>query len=265
MILYVNGDSHSAGAELVQDFCFADDDPEFRHLGRRPHPQAIPFTYGYQLAKTLNAGFYLDAESGSSNSRIMRTTRVFLSEKRNQDVIVVIGWSTFEREEWSHQGSVYQVTASGTDIVPEDLGQKYKYWVTQQTEKELHRKTAYWHQQIWDLHSELVDRNIRHIFFNTYLHFDDVAVPESARNNWNGCFLDPYDRTGTYYYTLQEQGFKTVGEHSYHYGRDAQIYWCNHLLKRLTNINVDSKLRQVTVKSNVVKYKRHSNDDISTG
>ena len=41
MILYVNGDSHTAGAEAVNPYAFAEDDPNLTHLGRLPHPDNL--------------------------------------------------------------------------------------------------------------------------------------------------------------------------------------------------------------------------------
>ena len=35
-MIYVNGDSHCAGAEIINDFAFAEDDPNYTALGRRP-------------------------------------------------------------------------------------------------------------------------------------------------------------------------------------------------------------------------------------
>jgi len=55
LIVYVNGDSHSAGAEAVNTFCFADDDPRYRELGRRPHPDNLAVSYGQILANKFNA------------------------------------------------------------------------------------------------------------------------------------------------------------------------------------------------------------------
>ena len=82
MILYVNGDSHSAGAEAVNPFAFANDDPHYKYLGRIPHPDNLFVSYGNILAKNLSAELYCDAESASSNDRIIRTTRHYL--KNNQ-------------------------------------------------------------------------------------------------------------------------------------------------------------------------------------
>ena len=57
MILYVNGDSHAAGAEAVNPHAFAEDDPELYYLGRLPHPENLQVTWGKLLSLALNAGF----------------------------------------------------------------------------------------------------------------------------------------------------------------------------------------------------------------
>ena len=48
-MIYINGDSHSAGAEIINDYCFAEDDRRYTALGKRPHPENIPYTFGYKL------------------------------------------------------------------------------------------------------------------------------------------------------------------------------------------------------------------------
>lgn len=242
MILYVNGDSHSAGAELVENYAFANDDPVYKHLGRRPHPDCIPHTYGYKLAQTLNAGFYLDAESGSSNARILRTTQQFLQENRKQDVFVLIGWSSWDREEWEHNKDYLQVTAGGTDSVPESMEEEYKEWVVKQTMQELDRKQLEWHTKIYELHTTLQDAGIAHLFFNTYSWFrSHVQDPL----DWHNCYLDPYDEEGTYNSWCLQNKYKPVRYGSYHYGRDAHIGWYKHLLPRLTNTNSDVTIKTV--------------------
>ena len=39
MILYVNGDSHTAAAEAVNPHAFAMDDGQLFYMGRAPHPE----------------------------------------------------------------------------------------------------------------------------------------------------------------------------------------------------------------------------------
>ena len=130
MILYVNGDSHSAAAEAVNSCAFAEDDTALAQLGRIPHPANLAVSWGRLLSLTLKAGFHCAAESASSNARILRTTRDWLRQQRGlDDVLLIIQWSTWEREEWLYEKTWYQVGASGTDHVPVELKEKYKNYV----------------------------------------------------------------------------------------------------------------------------------------
>ena len=132
MILYVNGDSHSAGAEAVNPHAFAEDDRLYWALGRKPHPDNLRASYGCELANLMGAILECDAESASSNDRIFRTTQKYLQTETPD--YLVIGWTTWEREEWTHNDRVYQVTASGTDTVPKELQTQYKEWVIEQSD-----------------------------------------------------------------------------------------------------------------------------------
>ena len=69
MILYVNGDSHTAGAEAVNPHAFAEDDGKLFYLGRAPHPDNLAVSWGKLLSLSLSSSFHCDAESASSNAR----------------------------------------------------------------------------------------------------------------------------------------------------------------------------------------------------
>jgi hypothetical protein len=113
MLLFVNGDSHTAAAEAANPYAFAEDDPTLTQLGRTPHPANLAVSWGRLLSLTLKAGFHCAAESASSNSRILRTTRDWLRRQVSyDDLLVIIQWSTWEREEWLYNGTYYQVGAS---------------------------------------------------------------------------------------------------------------------------------------------------------
>jgi len=213
MILYVNGDSNSAGAEILKDYCFAGDDPTICDTDRRPHPELIHKTYGAKLAKYLNATLVLEAESASSNARILRTTRNFL-ENTKAKPFIVIGWTTWDREEWSYKEEWLQVTASGTDSVPEELKQKYKQWVIDQTPEEVRNKRLYWTNLINQFSNELNQQHIKHLFFH----------------------IDEYTKY------LTKQGCKTVNN-GYHFGEDGHDAWCNFLLERLTSTQEHSTIK----------------------
>lgn len=227
MILYVNGDSHTAAAEAVNPHAFAEDDPDLHYLGRLPHPSNLAVSWGKRLSEPLRAGFKCDAESAASNTRIMRTTREWLSQvSDNKDLLMVIQWSTWERQEWLIDGTYYQITASGTDDVPADHVQRYKQFIL---DLNWHECRQHAHEDIWDFHRELEDRGIRHIFFNGNNHFGDLQ--ESERKDWGKSYIGPYDSSMTYHQWLINNGFDTVAPNSWHFGKEAHAAWSRFVLQ----------------------------------
>jgi len=225
VILYVNGDSHSAGAESVNNYCFAEDDPLYHALGRVPHPDNERASYGCDIANKLSAVLYCDAESASSNNRIIRTTREYL--KNNIPDFVIIGWSTWEREEWLHDGVYWQVNAGGIGHDwPIPIKEKYKDYISNLNWLE---KTNNAHAQIHEFHTELLDLGIPHLFFNTY---NDFSTQDQA--NWNNSYVDPYNPNMTYWKWLTNQGFQS--NPSYHFRADAHRKWAEFLLPYLTRL-----------------------------
>lgn len=232
MLLLINGDSHSAGAECVNTHCFAEDDSKYFMQGRRPHPDNLVKSFGYLLAKPLQRGLVCLAEAGSSNDRIIRTTRDYL-DRATEEVLVIIGWSTWERQEWKIKGEYYQLGSSGQDHLPESHHDKYKQWVTAQPRWEDVTKHA--HEDIWVFHQELVEHNVRHVFFNGNSHFSDIR---DDRKDWGINYIAPYDYTQTYDYWLQSQAHNYVRAGSMHYGPDAHQAWKKKLLKYILDNNL---------------------------
>ena len=225
MILYVNGDSHSAGAEAVNDFCFAEDDSLYWSLGRRPHPDKEAVSYGCNLANELGAIFHCDAESASSNSRIIRTTREYLQEF--QPDAIIIGWSTWERQEWLYDEIYWQVNAGGVGHDwPDPIKEKYKDYIINLNwiESEI---TV--HEDIWNFHIELKESQIPHLFFNTYSFFS-----HTPKYNWEDSYIDPYNQNSTYWNWLTNKGFRS--RPTYHFGPDAHRKWAEFLLPHLTRL-----------------------------
>jgi hypothetical protein len=215
-MLYVNGDSHTAGAEAVNVHAFAEDDPELFYLGRAPHPENLAVSWGKVLSLTLRAGFRCDAESASSNSRIIRTTREWVAGggKDHPDQLVIIQWSTWEREEWPHGNNYLQVGSSGIDHVPQELQEKYRNYVIG---TDWPTKTEQAHQEIWQFHNELKDQNIKHIFFNGNNDFSSIT----DRKDWGVNYISPYDSAQTYNAVIRSNGIDTVMPNSWHFGRDG--------------------------------------------
>lgn len=228
MILYVNGDSHSAGAEAVNRHCFAQDDTLFQPGGRRPHPDNLKVSYGQLLANQLGWDFHCQAESASSNDRIIRTTREYLKTTRPD--LIIIGWATWEREERLFDGIYYQMSGGMQDVDstwPLAMVEYYRHWVLTAGPN---AKALHWHNTLIEFHEELQNQNIPHLFFNTYTAFNhDFITP----TDWNQSYLDPYDHDSTYFFWLKNQGYQTVNQNSFHFGPDAHRAWANHLTNTL--------------------------------
>jgi hypothetical protein len=224
MILYVNGDSHTAAAEAVNPHAFAEDDPALTQLGRTPHPANLAVSWGRLLSLTLKAGFHCAAESASSNTRILRTTRDWLRQQVTyDDMLVIIQWSTWEREEWLYDGIYYQVGSSGTDSVPAEAAERYRNYIIGTNWKQ---KTQEAHRDIWTFHRELTDQGIRHIFFNGNNDFSQIT----DRQDWGTSYIGPYDPKSTYDAMIRAGGIDTVAPNSWHFGRDGHSAFHRFLL-----------------------------------
>lgn len=224
MILYVNGDSHTAAAEAVNVHAFAEDDSKYFYMGRAPHPDNLQVSWGKLLSLLLQAGFYCGAESASSNARIIRTTREWLSTRTDSDILVIIQWSTWEREEWLHDGVYYQVNASGIDHVPQALQEKYRQYVMG---VDWEWKTQEAHDEIWAFHKELEAKGIKHIFFNGNNNFSKIK----DQKDWGKNYIEPYNPKITFDSIIQTAGFETVAPNSYHYGKDAHSFFNRFMLQ----------------------------------
>lgn len=201
MILYVNGDSNSAGAEL------RDKKKSWASL----------------LAQTLDFELVNSAKGGASNDRILRTTQEFLhGEPKN--IFVIIGWTSWEREEWLYQNNYYDVNASGHQSLPEGIAQVYKQWVTEQDDRARETKSKQYHARIYDLHQQLTSQQIPHLFFNALMPFQ-----HADQTDWNHCYLGPYQNELSYYWYLKQHGFEPTRDN--HYLEAAQPVWSNVLYK----------------------------------
>lgn len=224
-ILYVNGDSHTAAAEAMNHHAFAMDDGALFYLGRRPHPDNLAVSWGKVLSTPLRASFHCDAESASSNDRILRTTREWLKQPRNQDALIIIQWSTWEREEWQDEsGTYFQVNASGIDDVPASMKLRYTNFVLNVDWREC---TQQWHKRIWEFHQELEAQGIPHIFFNGNNHFESIT----DRKDWGTSYIDPYNPNGTFDAILKQNSYQTVAPESWHFGREAHSFWAKYMLQ----------------------------------
>jgi hypothetical protein len=235
MRIYVNGDSHAAAAEAVNQHAFAEDDSRYFYLGRAPHPANKRVSWSQRLSEIVKVTLYLDAESASSNQRIMRTTREWIARQQSwlPETLIIIQWSTWEREEWWIDGRSYQVTASGIDDVPESYRDRYRQWILDQDWNTVTQKA---HDEIWAFHEELQALGAHHVFFNGNNHFGHL--PESQRRSWGINYIGPYDPGATYDQWLKSHGFDTVHPKSWHFGEDAHAAWSRFMLQYIVSNNL---------------------------
>ena len=234
MKLYVNGDSHTAGAEAVSPAAFAEDDG-YPELGRRPHPANLAASWGQQLANKLGVELICDAESAASNYRILRTTRAWMKNLLPwESAVAIIQWSTWEREEWLHCGEYLQVGSSGLDWVPEELQDQYKRFVVG---VDWTWCQQYWHDEIWQLHLDLDTMKIPHVFFNGNNSFDRIRTGAWHQVDWGNAYIAPYSKY-TYDQILREAGFDTVRPDSWHFGKDAHCFWADFVLQYCIENNI---------------------------
>ena len=206
MILYVNGDSNST---------------------------AIKHRIGWPtiLQNYFDCELINQAMSGGSNPRILRTTVDFFDQVENtaSDHFVVIGWTSWEREEWAHNGSYYQVNASGVNKVPDELKEKYINWIADKDSISQIDKSRTLHKEIIDLHYKLKALQVKHLFFNALMPFQhEVLVADELRFNWGDNFIGPYENDLSYYWYLKKRNF--VADDCYHYGEDGHQAWADFLI-----------------------------------
>ena len=109
---------------------------------------------------------------------------------------------------------------------PNAIKERYKKWVTEIDLKAVNHKS---HRYVYNFHKQLKRYGINHFFFTCYEPWLDIG----HRLDWDGYYLEPYDRNYTYYNWCQQNGFKTVRPDSYHFGPDAHAAWADFLHKNM--------------------------------
>jgi hypothetical protein len=200
-------------------------------MGRAPHPDNLEQSFSKLLSNRLSTGLVCNAESASSNDRIIRTTKQWMKKFAHElyRTFLVIQWSTWEREEWLIDDIYYQVNASGIDVVPNSHQQKYKEYIAN---IDWQKKTDGAHKSIWKFHTELKKQGIKHLFFNGNNNFSKIK----KHKEWGTSYIDPYGDTT--YNTIVGAKCETVSPASWHYGADGHRVWAQFLTKYI----VDNKL-----------------------
>src|SRR5210317_356335 len=150
MILYANGDSHTLGAmkDKAQGKSFID-----------------------LLVDEFQVSVHNDAEAASSVTRIIRTTKEYIANNPTSDTFVLIGFGTWEREEWEYNGEFYNIMQGWYKHLPPGLLERYHNWIATQDSDSLTSKSKQCHKDIHQLHQHLTQQCIPHLFFNCMYNF----------------------------------------------------------------------------------------------
>jgi hypothetical protein len=166
----------------------------------------------------------------------MRNVYQLIEKQRGNysNLLIVIGWSTWERIEIKHNDKYYQFGASGLDHVPDELQGRYKRFIARLNYV---NSMVSWHRIIYNLHELLRNKGIKHFFFNCNSHFRFI----DNRARWNNCYLDPYNPDRTMDRILRKHKFSTVNPDSWHFGADAHCFWSDFVLHYLNTNNLIPK------------------------
>ena len=206
MLLYANGDSHSLGA--MKD-------------------GASGKSFVELVANHFNLDLVNESEGASSATRIIRTTQNYLS--KNKPRLVLVGWGTWEREEWLHNNQYYNVMVGWYKHLPEQLLSKYNSWAEQQDYDTLVKKSCLVHEQIHRLHRLLEACSIPHLFFNCMYDFQGIRTEDQY--DWNNQYVDPYNSARSYVWYMKNANY----EHDkwYHFPQQAHHEWANVLINHI--------------------------------
>ena len=235
MILYVNGCSHTAAAEAAVRHAWAVDDEQYWNKGSEAHPANLAVSYGRHVADALGATLICQASSGGSNDRVIRTTKAWIENNPTnlKHTFMILQWTTWEREEWLHNGTWYQVNASGIDHVPDELQERYKNYVIN---VDWNIKTPEAHDKIWNMHQYLKGLGVRHLFFSGHSTFSDIQ----NQHNWGANYMHPYVREESYHNWLKNNGGTYANAASYHFDAKSHRLWAEHVLQYMLNNQIVS-------------------------
>lgn len=77
MILYINGDEHSAAAEAATPYVNAEENFDLWWMGDAPNPENVKVSFGNILSRVLKSRLTIEAKRGQSNEQIISATKKF--------------------------------------------------------------------------------------------------------------------------------------------------------------------------------------------
>lgn len=183
------------------------------------------------MSRELGRSFRCWAKNAASNYWMEHHIEYFLADRAKwpNDTMLVIGWTSWERQEWPWQYQNYSVSAGPNYGVPDAMMARYRAWKQNLTDDMVQEAKASWHDRIYQCHEMLRSHSVPHLFWLTYDSFHDAT----EQRDWHSSFHAPYHDDGDMYHWLTARGHETPGDDPYHFGAEAHRAWAYQLVKHV--------------------------------
>ena len=191
--------------------------------------------FGTILMNRLGLDFECHAKYGASNDRIIRKTNEWIESQSGDKLTVFIGWSTWEREEWEHNGEFFDVDNFSLNSSPKSQINKYEKWLEQSSKQEhMDTKACEWEEKIHIFIDSLLSRNINFLMWNSYIPLEHGSNTIKSKH-----FINPYDSDSTlYWYLKRVMGHQPMVDDPYHFDDVGHRLWADFLFKYITENDV---------------------------
>ena len=178
------------------------------------------------FAHLIGQPFQCWSKNGASNYWIETHLNYFLADKHlDPNTFLFIGWTSTEREEWPWLYSNISVCGGPDFGIPHPMKARYEQWKTTLTREYMQQCTQLWHDRIYQIHLQLQELNIPHLFWTTYDNFKSV----DNQQNWHGNFYKPYNQDGCMSKFFETNNILANNGDPFHYGPMAQSAWATEL------------------------------------
>ena len=184
-------------------------------------------SYGNIIAQNLNAVLVCDAMSDQTNEQIAKRTLDYAIN--NKDSFIVVGWNTWEVENFDYDGTSYVFSGGcNENDYPKELRKKYTEWKKDlYSEDRIAISEKKNHDVIWELHCRLTDLGVKHLFFNILAHFSTIT----DKKKWGNNFVYPYVMGNT-----MHKFCKNSSSDDFHFNSLDHIKWAEFLLPKLNEL-----------------------------
>jgi hypothetical protein len=238
-ILYVNGCSHSCGAEIS-------------YVGSCRAPEDLTNSWAGQLASRFNLEHVNSAISGQDNLAILSSSihsiLNLLDRHPPEDILVVIGWSGFERDHFIYNDKLYRFvpgceTLSHFKEWPSIVQTAFYNYISGTDPVNSTNKFSLIYYAMTNF---LKLHNIDYYYFNALhainypsknlLHQVDEELPTVKlfdKMKFDPNYLEPMNWRMTYYDYMKSKYDGHIGGRNHHFLADAQTDWANIIADKI--------------------------------